>query len=733
MTPVSGAIFRRAELFHDPTYRIHLCRESKSTDARSGGRTNKQHQANADQKNSFKAVRSRDMKKHVILGASIVVLSAFIAGAALYYLKSTNINQALAAEERSLALSEAILEVGGTPDAWTNRVFLPQRVIDEIVSALPGIERVVRLGEKDEAGHYDGEVVIRVDEVELSTEEGQLHGKLSVSARYEADRETKWWAGAIGHASLDTLLLALPHQDDKGNKAIRLHLIPKSVRPQLTWGPLSIWFGDFLATLIADGALAGWQKELIIPAPAINSDLDLDLGKPSVSRNKFATRGAYDLTLKINRDPLHRKVTANVPLPLSTGMWMLGGKSLDEIFSRIKPAQDVTEALILDRRRQLASRMVAFQKTDDLVYVRIDNGPILELADELRKPILGKITSSYAYGVIAKPTLLKDDLLGEVSLEVSPRGPAFLSGGFSIAPPDINWETGLGLTTALHGDAWMSAALHTHTKAGFVGGGIGNHVDLYARTSFDLTIQMKLLKQSVASGSAVVLLPEIGCKRIKIGITPTTPGDVFANAWLRMRQFRIDIERNVGGGRPAPSILISSVPTVYPFGSNEAPKPGDREYTKFNERGVTVSWDARDTVVGPDYLEITSGYKISPAVAKPGPISNEEMEAFKTALRRAIPEVPCEPEDNFILSSWDVELLNKDSIAGSLMDMYKKGVKLAEDAIKQVEKFYERPVDAVKDLPGEVLRQGAQATRDAIDAAKRPLDPRHWRLPSWKW
>jgi len=663
------------------------------------------------------------MKRFFIGLVVIVVLVAGVAGIYLYELfKERKLGEALALQERSLALTEAILQAGAKPDDWNNRIFLPQRALKELVGGLKGIERVVRLGDKNADGHYDGAVIVRVEEAALSTDDGAFHAKLSLSAHYQADRKTSWWAGTAAFAELDTMLLSLPDKDDKGKNVIRLHLVPSAVKPKLIWGNLSLSSGDLLAELIADGAFRGWDKDLVIPGPSIASDLDLDIGKANSSHNTFDVSGGYDLTIKINRDKLHRSIAAEIPVSTTNGIWMLGGKTIDEVFSHLAEPQKMTSEALERRRKSVSDRLAAFRDDRDLIYIRIHNTPILELASELRQATTGTISSSNASGEIAHPALLKDDLLGEVSLVVTPRGPSFVSGSFEVQPPDIKWVPGVGLQTALRADASLNVELHTHTNAAFVGGGFGNDIDLQAKTSVDLPVSMKVVKQTVAAGSAIVLIPELACRRITIGVTPSAPNDIAANAWLTIHQLRIDVERNIGGGKQAPSILISSIPTFYPFSRNEEPKPDEREYTNFGRRGVEVTWDPKGVVVGTDYLEVSAGYSIVPKAGDAGPVSKEQFDAFKTALNEAIPAIPCEPDDNFILKSWNVTLLDKNLLAKAIMDAVRARQHVAEETKKELTKLYERPFDSLRDLPDNVWREGTKGVQGAVDNTKAAAD-----------
>ncbi|APO77333.1 hypothetical protein K6M90_29460 [Rhizobium sp. 9T] len=669
------------------------------------------------------ATWGNDMRKLLIGLAAIVVLVCGVAGTYLYHLfEERRLEETLALQERSLALTEAILQTGAKPDDWSNRIFLPERALRGLVSGLNGIERVVRLGDKDPEGHYDGAVIVRVEEAVLSTNDGSFHAKLSLSAHYQADKKTSWWAGTTAFAELDTMLLPLPDKDDKGRNAIRLHLVPYAVKPKFNWGNLSLSSGDLLAELIADGAFTGWGKELVIPGPSIVSDLELDIGKANSSHNKFEVSGGYDLAIKINRDKLHRSIAAEIPVSTTNGIWMLGGKTIDEVFSHLAETKETTSEALERRRKSVSDRLRPFRDDRDLVYVRIHNTPILEMASELRQATTGSISSSNASGEIAHPALLKDDLLGEVSLVVTPRGPSFLSGLFDVQPPDIKWVPGVGLQTALRVDASLKVELHTHTNAAFVGGGFGNDIDLHAKTSLDLPVSIKVAKQTVAAGSAIVLIPELACRRITIGVTPSAPSDIAANAWLTIHQLRIDVERNIGGGKQAPSILISSLPTFYPFGKNEEPRPDEREYTNFGRRGVEVAWDPKDVVVGADYLELSAGYSIVPKTGDAGPVSKEQFDAFKTALNEAVPAIACEPDDNFILKSWNVTLLDKNLLAKAIMDAVRAGQHVAEETKKELTKLYERPFDSLKDLPDNAWREGTKGVQGAVDNAKAAAD-----------
>ena len=78
-------------------------------------------------------------------------------------------------------------------------------------------------------------------------------------------------------------------------------------------------------------------------------------------------------------------------------------------------------------------------------------------------------------------------------------------------------------------------------------GGIGKDIDLIGENSIALPVSLKLEKRVTASGTAVVLQPQLSCTRIEIDVNPSTREDIIKEAWIALKPFGVRVKRNVGG------------------------------------------------------------------------------------------------------------------------------------------------------------------------------------------
>lgn len=653
--------------------------------------------------------------------ARFAILAAFVVTIAVgviwyNYFRPIIVQGALKSEAASLSFASSILESGARPEDWENRAYLPTTSINDLARSLTGLEFVASQGKRDEAGRYDGTFVISLNSLSFETGTAQLRPRLSVTARYVPDRVNHWWSNARVALTIDAQLMPAVQADSAtGRTDVKLLVMPTSIRPSLSWNPIEIFSaGQIASEIVAAGVLLKYGEEFAFVVPAIKAPLKIEAKVDSKSHSVFDKGGGYDLQAKLDGPTFERLVIADVPLVNSQGIWMLGqaGRALPKpIILPLDSAE--LQKTVEQLRLAVTEKLKPFDRADSIVEVRVSNRQILDLASEIQQPWRdGKnkinISSANANGTIASAFLLKDDLLGDVGLTVTPRVQDFLRGEVSVAPPQLGWVPGTGLSSTVAATAKMTASGHIHLSTGAVGGGIGKDIDLIGETSIALPVSLKLEKRVTSLGTAVVLQPQLSCRRIEIDVNPSTREDIIKEAWITLKPFGVRVKRNVGGGRQAPSILLDSLPSIHTLGEKvDAGKPNKDSYLKYKE--LQVSWAIDDVQVQGDGLRIRAQAIVEPKLVEMSEIG-KRRDALKEALLNSAPDVPCEPDDDYalLLLGNQVEIGSNNEVVVFIKKIFKEGGHVAEETKKEIEKLAKTPFQSIVDAPDNVIREGGK-------------------------
>jgi hypothetical protein len=442
--------------------------------------------------------------------------------------------------------------------------------------------------------------------------------------------------------------------------------------------------------------------------------LKIEAKVDSKTHSDFDKGGGYDLRVQLDGPTFERPIEADIPIVTSRGIWMLGqpGRPLPK--PAVLPTNPAELQKTVDQLRlSVAEKLKPFDRTDGIAEVRISNRQILDMAKEIRQPWKdGKnkinINSANATGTIANTFLLKDDLLGDIGLTVTPRVPDFVRGEVDVQPPQLEWVPGTGLSSTVSAGARVTASGHTHLSTGRVGGGIGKDFDLIGETSIALPVSLKLEKRVTAAGTAVVLQPQLSCKRIEIDVNPATREDIIKEAWIALKPFGVRVKRNVGGGQQAPSILLDSLPSTFVFGE----KPDDRKpkkdtYLRYKE--LQVSWTIEDIQVQNDGLSLRAGATVERKLAEASELKTRR-DALKDLLLKSAPNIPCEPEDAYalILLNNQVEIGDKNEVVIFIKRAFKEGKHIADETKKEIEKLAKTPFQSIVDAPDNIIREGGK-------------------------
>jgi hypothetical protein len=669
--------------------------------------------------------------------SAVFVAAATVTGTWYWYLRPTYLNEALKSEHSALTLTSWALDRAPTPEAWDTRAYLPTSSVQQLGNALVGLEFVSRRGRSDASNRYEGAFVIKLDGFSLETDAAQLRPRLNATVRYEADRLQPWWRDAVMQVTIHALFVPVVVEDVKTKaRRVRLQVVPTKIDPKVPLGPIgAILAGSLLSKMIAEGVFVRYGEQLTLAAPALSEKIEVELKVDSKSHTDFEKGGSYDLLAKMDGPTFKRTIDANLPLVTSRGIWMLDitGKTLPEPATPPGDAEALLNSVVA-LRRSVAEKIRLYERTDEVVEVRISNRPLLAIAAEIASPkdpskYTLAISSANASGKIAEKFLLKDKLLGNVGLTVQPRVPDFVSGYVSFAPPKIGWVAGKGLETTMAATASARASINVHLSTGAIGGGIGKDLDIHGQTTGSVPVSLKVEKRKIENVTALVLQPEVGCTRFEVDLNPSTREDIIKEAWIALKPFGVRVKRNVGGGRQSPSILLSDLPTLQRFGEKKEDAEtlkGKRDYLR--PKYVEMAWSLEDVRVESDGLFARAGVSVKP---RPGDldidaVEKEQSESRKQlldALRETATQVDCQPRDEFalLLLGNVVEIGSDNDVVRMITVLFKEGKHIAEETVKEIEKLYKNPMETIVKAPENVLREASKSVENVTrEVSKAP-------------
>lgn len=395
----------------------------------------------------------------------------------------------------------------------------------------------------------------------------------------------------------------------------------------------------------------------------------------------------------------------------ASGVWLLGGAKVTFRNPDPLPVDRAAARSAIDLKRdQLEASLDAFNAAGDDVEVRLPVRPLLDAA----RTISGRqfdipISTTGANGVIAEGNVLKDDFLGNVGVKVTPQHAEFVSGTLSANFAQPSWSPDKGLTVSVGLQAAVRAAVHYHLSTGKIGGGVGGDTTIEGSTSGTLSSQIAVSRQETPKGAAIIMQPKLSCVRIA--------ADIYSQAallnvgWVKVGRIGVRMKRNVGGGRQAPVPLIDGLSRVYALGAPQPNATGKREDLRLPQPAVEIRWSPTSVVMENDGLRIRARLSISGSDAQPGGPLDSDRSALADALHEQSKESPCAPEQELALLVDNAEIGPHNDIVKFLDDSVKAGIRVGQQTVDQINKLREKPIDTIKEAPGNIAREAEKAGR----------------------
>jgi hypothetical protein len=601
---------------------------------------------------------SRTLAK--IVGAVTAIAVAAYGGLWLYAQRTVPLAVALPDRAAAIANAARIVDLGAEPGNWPVRLFVPASALQDMAHAVVGTRYRIPFGEAGPQGP-EGFLVAKIEKLTFAPSDFLLRANVEMNATYVPVTRTPWWGGAtIRFAAEADILPVRGPRDDRA--ALYFRLVPTSFSPRVRWGPLNYAASELLSQVVASHLLDGLGRDLLVPLPPLRASIDLEPGLLFSHETEFPVEGSYRITTRYAGRPLRGEISTDHLLVVSSGVWLLGGvpdpadRSLGtDALPRTGRGGQTEQAALDAAARATKTRLAPFERTSRDAEAHLPIAPVLALAGATvrsetdRGPVgagpdheLSTVLTD-AVGTLFETKLASNRIAGDIILAIAPASPDFASSTLSFSPPALRWKKGVGLTGRLDATARASARLRAILSSSRIGRPLGADLNVggSTRTSFPFTLGLRLVRKD--AGSALFLVPEIGCTRMAIDLRQDDEaGQLFAAPWFTFETGGLRFERNVGGV-PATLPLLDSKPRYVPFPVG-GPQGGGVTYPS---DGLALTAAPRTQVVGEDGIEVALSLAARPASKAEQAGFAAQREALLIELRTDLPAKPCAANPRF--------------------------------------------------------------------------------------
>ena len=589
------------------------------------------------------------MGSRIVLGVVALVLAMAIA-AGVDWLQGEHIVASHLAQMddwNAVRQTEAVVKAGPRPSDWPVRGFVPAALLQSAVENLKDAEIDVPLGKAND-GHVDGFVHFVVRSAKLMPDDVRLGVDLATDVSYSADREKPWWSSATANVEVRAALMPMSQKTGGNGVAItQFRIAPDSV--SLAAGvanfDLRIIVGMARA-LAAEETTIRLRDALVLDVPGLAPSVDLD---PSVNSKSFqpfggvATKNAgTNITVSMKGTPRTLGTVLDQWLLTKSGLWALGGKSVVAPSTEDAPPPEEIEA----RRSGLVAKLEPFQRADSFVEVTVPSKTLTDFVDTVLSPSplnLNVSTSGTNGNITDAIAIHNDKVLGNVGLEVKPRGDGFGHGVVALTPGPAQWAANAGISVPLSVKAKAAVSLDVHLDTG-IGGGIGVPVDLDGDgTVQNLTIRGSFERRSAGNGTAIVLQPTLPCAPMSLTVHPG-PNPLVALPWIKLDPVGLNLDREIGGMKIAPAVLLDTLPVITKLPSKDEATPGAKPTSaaiKFPRPYLVTTLSPDSIVMGQTEIVLRAGAQLALRADAETDVEKNARKDLRNAMKDAAPEVNC--------------------------------------------------------------------------------------------
>jgi hypothetical protein len=661
----------------------------------------------------------------------IVTVAIAIVVAAVWVYSQHDLASKLAQADEWTAIQQtnAIIQSGPKVDDWPLRGFIPTSTLQSAAATLEGVELVVPVGTfKD--GHVDGHLHFAIQSASINPGNAFVGIRLDTVVTYAPDREAPWWKNARAHILLDAILLpASPTQD--GDVILnRFRIEPDSIKLsagfanfdiRILWGLASVLSADEVALRLRDA--------LALSVPSLSPSFELAASVTSTSFQPFGgvevPHSGTNLTVTMNRvSKTFKLVTFDQWLLTNSGVWLLGGRQVPPIAAGPPPSASE----ISSQRQALDAKLTPFQQSDAAIELTIPGTALTDFIDDLMQPspLDATVTTSKTTGNVTDAIVIHNDkVLGNVGLEVRPDGDSFAKADIAISPGKSSWSASSGVALPLSLKATADIKLNIHLATG-VGGGIGSPpLDLDGVLDVpSLAVHAVVEQKEVPQGSAIVLQPSIPCAPVVLRVNPGAAPPI-ATDWIVVSPIGLGLDREIGGMKIAPGVLIDGLPIILnsssltnPSGKPSSPADPSKTAVHFPKPFLSAALSPAGVSMDDTGVTIRANAVLSTRDDAETDAEKAKRKDLRQALKDASPELTCESKSSLKVIDGPITLVDLYREYVYIGQSLKNHIGVATDILKALTDIDPRntPQNLMKlaDAVGNATNYDAQHLWDTI-------------------
>jgi hypothetical protein len=586
------------------------------------------------------------MIKRIVALVVIIAIGAVAVWVGGQYMLASNLAQA--DEWAAIQQTNAVLQSGSKPADWPVRGFVPASTLQSALVAFQGADIIIPVGQPND-GHVDGFVHLVIRSGSITPGDVYVRARLTASAKYTPDRNSPWWRNVTADVNIDAILLPNSQTWEGDTLVTKFRIIPNSITLAAGYNNLDIrviWFSRVLA---ADEVAIHLQDALVLPIPSLSPSFDLDASVDSTSFQPFGgvevPNSGTNVTVKMRRDPKSFKQTFDQWLLTRSGVWVLGGKQVTPPSASPTPSSSEISAAL----DSLKTKLEPFQQTDSAIQLTLPGKALTDFVDSMMQPspLDVAVTTSQTQGNVTDAIVIHNDkVLGNVGLEVRPKGDNFASGHIAVSPEKSSWSarSGLNLPVSLKGTANVTLDIHLATG---IGGGIGSTVTLNGGADVPhLLVQAPFQLRTVPQGSAILLQPQIPCVPAVIQVYPGTE-PAISEPWVVVSPLGLELDREIGGMKIAPAVLFDSLPVIsklptaqMPDGTPAPPDP-QKTVVHFSHPFLSMVFSPVDVLMDETGITVRATAAISSRDKAETDAEKSRRDDLRHALKDAAPSLDC--------------------------------------------------------------------------------------------
>ena len=625
------------------------------------------------------------MKKLIekIAGLTLITTMLGLSGCFWEKEKGIIVYDNLLAEYRSVYATKVTMDNYALTDRKPTTVFLSDRLLQDQLSVLVG----TNIYPKKPPADFD-DVKVVINNIELNAVDGALPIRLEVSAISE-DQNID--VNIDAEAMLVFERYGVMNAGDNSRHAI-FGLRVSKIKPGFSWnifswknsGVLADWATVEVAEYLKheDNAIRiGIPIDIPLSLDAsINDEIEVDLN-PGLKSKPKAT-----FSIQSKGGELSKKFTLHLPILVDEGIYLVAGNlqepgeaPLDESAS-----EQELRAAKKELRKAMGQSKSALPDPSSDISLALDMYILQEFVDQYRN--LSAKDRKITYNTIDYDKRVHKQDGHYVNL----KGKNPISGSVQVLEPYVSWA-GSRLEFSANTSVKATVKTHVHLSTGEVGGGIGKDFTIKGKASPSINGSIGFDRIEVDQNHAFVIDTKLKCEQFRLKAEETGELKLGMITWQYI------------GDRPvAPSTLITDIPVLTLI------DPQDLETRDLKIEpaySAVVHKPTLNALIISDHLALleidvtTSPLKSIDRL----PDYNDQKLKFIKAIANAPQAAPACPELK------DTEF----TIKGAKFGPNNEFVKLANNIGKEWEKIKKNPVEAAKDLPGNL--------KDEIDRLGRKI------------